>query len=58
MHEKGLKQKFVAERAGMKEGTFSMKLNQNSKFTERDIANLCVGLNVEPNDLFKQEMNE
>jgi transcriptional regulator with XRE-family HTH domain len=53
---KGLKQKTVARDAGLQERTLSAMLNGRKQISDRDIANICKTLNVEPNELFKQEV--
>ena len=56
--ERGIKQKFVADRAGMGDSMLSMKLNDLVRFNEDDIVRLCTALDVEPNELFKEERKE
>lgn len=54
IQERGIKQKFVADRAGMGDSMLSMKLNDLVRFNEDDIVRLCTALDVEPNELFKE----
>jgi len=58
IQERGIKQKFVADRAGMGDSMLSMKLNDLVRFNEDDIVRLCTALGVEPNELFKNDSQE
>lgn len=52
IQDRGLKQKSVALKAGIAEKAFSDMLNGRRKISPADIVNLCVSLNVTPNELF------
>mgnify|MGYP003304193846 CR=1 FL=1 len=52
LEERGLKQKFVAEKAGYTQPTFNSICNGRRKVTEDDVTRICGALNLEPNDLF------
>lgn len=52
MSEKGLKQKYVAERSGFTEQEFSNMMNGRKKIDIGYIKNICFALDVEANDLF------
>lgn len=51
--EKGLKQKFVAERSGFTEQQFSDLLTGRKTFDVSYVIPICQALNVNPNDLFQ-----
>ncbi len=50
--ERGLKQYVVAEKCGYTTKRFSDLLNGRKTMTEKDILNLCQGLEVKPDELF------
>ena len=52
--EKGLKQKYVAERVGISETTLSNYLAERSGIKADMVPNFCDALDVEPNELYKQ----
>lgn len=58
INERGLKQRFVAEGAGIGVSMLSMKMNEQVRFNEDDIVNICAVLKVEPNELFKEDSQE
>ncbi len=61
IRERGYKQKAVAERIGYKEQVFSNLLNGRRVITDCDILAISNGLDVSPNELFKdptEEMNQ
>lgn len=53
--QKGLKQKYVANLAGIAEKKFSSMLNGNCTIREPDIVKIAEALDVTPNDLFGVE---
>ncbi len=52
MAEKGLKQKFVAEKVGITSKQFSNLLNGRRVINANDVWKLSLALNVTPNELF------
>ncbi len=54
MLEKGLKQKYVAEKSGFTEQEFSNMMNGRKKIDISYVKNICFALNIEANDLFAQ----
>lgn len=44
--EKGKTQEAIATIAGMKEGTYSQKINNNSEFRQGEILRICEILNI------------
>lgn len=57
IREKGLKQKYVAEKVGVTESTFSNYLAERSGIKADMVPDFCRALEVEPNELYKQ-LNE
>ena len=55
MQEKGLKQRFVAEKSDFTEQEFSNMMNGRKKVDVEYIPRICFALSVQPNDLFTQE---
>lgn len=57
--ERGLTQEAVAEYVGIDKATFSLKLNNLSLFTQKEILKICEILNISPEDIntyfFQQE---
>lgn len=53
MGEKGLKQKFVAEKSGFTEQQFSDLLSDRKRFDVDYVMPICRALSVSPNDLFR-----
>ena len=53
MHEKGLKQGFVANRAGYTYQSFNNILNGRKRIYDVDVLKLAIALDVTPNELFK-----
>lgn len=53
MEEKGLKQKYVAERSGFSEQEFSNMLCNRKRINTDFINPICVALGAKPNDLFE-----
>lgn len=45
--ERGMTQEQLAAAAGMKEATYSQKLNNNSEFKQREIINICSALSID-----------
>lgn len=54
MNEKGLKQRFVAEKSEFTEQEFSNLLNGRKRMDVSYINRICFALSVQPNDLFSQ----
>lgn len=54
MNEKGLKQRFVAEKSEFTEQEFSNLLNGRKRMDVSYINRICFALSVQPNDLFFQ----
>lgn len=52
IQSRGLKQRSVALKSGINEKSLSDMLNKRKKILPVDIAKLCIGLEVEPNELF------
>ncbi len=52
MTEKGLKQKYVADKSEFSEQEFSNMLNGRKRIDVSYINRICFALNVQPNDLF------
>lgn len=50
--ENGLKQRYVAEKAGFTESEFSNMLNGRKMFRTEYVTLVCNALGVQPNDLF------
>ena len=57
MTEKGLKQRFVAEKSNFTEQEFCNMMNGRKKVTADYILPICYALNVQPNDLFDTAHN-
>lgn len=53
LNEKGLKQGFVAEKAGFTDQQFSNILNFRKQLKVEHIPRIAYGLGVEPNEIFK-----
>lgn len=53
MEEKGLKQKYVAERSGFTAQEFSNMMNGRKSINIQYIRCICAALDVNPNDLFE-----
>lgn len=53
MEEKGLKQKYVAERSGFTAQEFSNMMNGRKSIHVGYVRNICAALDVTPNDLFE-----
>ena len=53
MEEKGLKQKYVAERSGFTAQEFSNMMNGRKSINVQYIRCICAALDVNPNDLFE-----
>lgn len=51
--ERGLKQRFISEKAGYNEKIFSSMLNKRKKITDVDVLAIANALEVEPNALFE-----
>ena len=51
--DKGLKQIYIAEKAGYDRQVFNNMLNGRKIITDADIPRIANALGVEPNDLFK-----
>lgn len=56
--EKGLRQKFVAEKSGFTEQAFSQLLTQKKTLKAEYIPKIANALGVTPNDLFRQSESE
>lgn len=54
MAEKGLKQKYVAEKSEFSEQDFSNMMNGRKRIDTSYIPRICFALDAEPNDLFRQ----
>lgn len=52
MHEKGLKQKYVADKSEFTEQEFSNMLNGRKRIDVSYISRICYALDVQPNELF------
>lgn len=52
MEEKGLKQKFVAEKGHFNEQEFSNMMNGRKRIDVSYIPRICYALDIQPNDLF------
>lgn len=50
--QKGLKQRYVAQRIGVSEKTFSAMLTGRQNILVDDVEKICDVLDVTPNDLF------
>lgn len=50
----GLKQKYIAEKAGFTENEFSNILNGRKMFRTEYVNSICNVLGIQPNDLFAQ----
>lgn len=50
--DKGLKQKYVAEKAGFNPQDFSNMLNHRKEFKTAYVVPVCNALSITPNDLF------
>lgn len=55
MSEKGLKQKYVAEKSDLTEQQFSDILNERKQFKVDYVLPICYALNVKPNELFEKK---
>ena len=60
--ERGKTQEIIAEAAGMREATFSQKINNNSEFKQGEILLVCAALGI-PHDkihayFFAQEVQK
>ena len=53
MEEKGLKQKYVAEKSGFTAQEFSNMMNGRKIISVAYIRNICTALGANPNDLFE-----
>lgn len=53
MEEKGLKQKYVAERSGFTAQEFSNMMNGRKSISVGYIRSICAALDAKPNDLFE-----
>ena len=53
IQDKGLRQRFVANKAGYNEKTFSNMLNDRKIIADYDIVKIATALEVEANELFK-----
>ena len=53
IREKGLKQKFVAEKIGVSETTLSNYLAERSGIKADIVPDFCRALEVEPNELYR-----
>ena len=58
MHEKGLKQRYVAEKSDFTEQEFSNMMNGRKRMDLEYIPRICFALSVQPNDLFVPEQEE
>lgn len=54
---KGLKQKYISEKAGYTEKAFSAMLNGRKIITDIDVQAIATALDVTPNDLFAKSTN-
>lgn len=54
MSEKGLKQKYVAEKSDLTEQQFSDILNERKQFKVDYVLPICYALNIKPNELFQR----
>ena len=54
IREKGLKQKYVAEKVGVSEAALSNYLAERSGIKADIVPKFCRALEVEPNDLYEQ----
>lgn len=45
--ERGLTQEQLAAAAGIKEATYSQKINNNSEFKQREILDICAALGID-----------
>lgn len=52
MQEKGLKQKYVADKSEFTEQEFSNMLNGRKRIDVSYISRICFALDVQPNELF------
>lgn len=55
IREKGLKQKFVAEKIGVSETALSNYLAERSGIKADIVPDFCRALEVEPNELYREE---
>lgn len=55
LEEHGIKQKFVAEKAGIQENVFSMMLNGQRKMYVEDFYSVVKALNLDVNEFFKED---
>jgi DNA-binding Xre family transcriptional regulator len=58
LKERGIKQRFLAEKAGYTIASFSNMMNGRKIIAPEDIVNLCTALGVTPNDLFTTTNNQ
>lgn len=52
INDKGLKHKYVAEKAGLKPQDFSNMLNNRKEFKTAYVVPVCNALGITPNDFF------
>lgn len=55
IREKGLKQKFVADKVGISESALSNYLSERSGIKADMVPDFCRALEVEPNELYREE---
>ena len=55
IREKGLKQKYVADKIGVSETALSNYLSERSGIKADIVPDICRALEVEPNELYKME---
>ena len=53
IQDKGIKQRFIAKKIGMKPQTLNSKLRKYSKFTPDEIELICGVLGCQANDILK-----
>lgn len=58
MIDKGLKQKYVAEKAGFTQQEFSNMMNGRKLIMTDYIVDICLALGVQPNDVFNWDREE
>lgn len=58
IREKGVKQKFVADRTGFSEAQFSAMITGRKLIKSCDVIAIANALEVTPNDLFRKEEND
>lgn len=51
---RGLKQSFIAKKAGLTEQQLSDIINKRRRLDANEMFNICLALDVTPNDLFVQ----